>query len=203
MSLEAVYNISKELTKRKLLPSNDKLLSRDSFIAAVSQRFLGYCAFCREPLAYAHQIMDRRLFPDDGYYLGNGIGLCNKHYKLAQATLISVEELRAKAELEALLPPGLRADTTYDRWGNIIVNPTMIILGPLKKEPVMMRALTAARKTQFLHHVLLHEKLPVLSKEVTASVPMSLELEIHARRLAAARRKAARVSQTSQLDIVL
>lgn len=204
MSLQAAFNVAKEVAKQKLLPAPDKLLSRDGFIAAVNQRFLGYCAFCADRMEIAHQIMDRRLFPDDGYYLGNGIGLCDKHYKYAQATLITVEELRAKAELKApVLPPNFRLDTKYDRWGNIIINPDMLILGPLRSEPAMHRALTAAKK-----QATLYEAMAVVIDEIHEMAPpkvpaIALEMEIYARRQAAERRKAERVSQSMPLDITV
>ena len=131
--------------------------------------------------------MDRRLFPDDGYYLGNGIALCDKHQKRAQATIITVEELRLKAAVKSLiLPPLFRADTVYDRWGNIIVNPEMLILGPLKHEEAMNRALGAAKKQRTIY-----EAMPFMIDEIkelalnTPAKMATLEFENYSRRVEA------------------
>jgi hypothetical protein len=76
----------------------------------------------------AHHIVERRLWDDDGYYLENGATLCDDRdgsigcHKKAEQTVVSCDEIRASAGIRrVLLPDHLYLDTTYDRWGNIIL----------------------------------------------------------------------------------
>ena len=184
---------------------HDKPLSREVFASKILERFL-ICALCAEKATVAHQIMDRRLFPnDDGYYVDNGVGLCVNHHKYAQATIITVEKLRFRAGIKTpLLPPQFRDDTVYDRWGNIIVNPELIILGPLKNEPTMHRALSAAKKQGALYEAMAFMIDEV--KELSSNQPskkVAIELENQIRRAEAERIKEERVSQVMGLDIVI
>lgn len=98
------------------------LLTRDEFRKAVLDRDRHRCVFCGEE-PHVHHIMERRLFSDGGYYLGNGAAVCEKHHKLCEATLISTQEVRDAAGIsEVVLPPHLYSDDLYDKWGNIITN---------------------------------------------------------------------------------
>lgn len=207
MSFQAALNVAKEVKKAITLPALNKLLSRDTFISAVHQRWLGFCALCHEQATISHQIMDRRLFPDDGYYLGNGIALCEHHYKLAQATVITVEQLRAHGKIDVLImPPGLKPNTRYDRWGNIVVSDSMIIVGPLHDEPVMHRALLAARKGDILY-----QAMPFMINEIVDRTPPkvskhAMTIQAQARRERAELIKAERAAATTSsmpLDIVI
>jgi hypothetical protein len=71
----------------------------------------------------AHHIMERRLFPDGGYYLDNGATLCDHgthgcHIE-AERTLITTEEIREAYGIKTvILPPHLYSDERYDKWGN-------------------------------------------------------------------------------------
>jgi hypothetical protein len=63
--------------------------------------------------------MERRLFPDGGYYLDNGASVCGPCHILAEQTRISPEILRKDAGIErVILPPHLYSDQPYDKWGN-------------------------------------------------------------------------------------
>lgn len=207
MSFQAALNVAKEVAKTMTLPALDKLLSRDNFISLVHQRALGFCAICHERATVSHQLMDRRLFPNDGYYLGNGVALCDHHYKLAQATVITVEQLRELAKIGiVIMPPGLSMGARYDRWGNIIVSDSMIIVGPLRAEPVMHRALLAGKKGDILY-----ETMPFMVNELIDPNPPKVSkhaalIEAQARRERAEMIKAERAAATTSsmpLDIIV
>lgn len=95
------------------------LLSRSEFQSAVFARDGGTCLMCPAPAVDAHHIIERRLWPDGGYYLSNGASLCEEHHLDAERTIISCEDLRGAAGIEkVLLPPHFYSDLRYDKWGN-------------------------------------------------------------------------------------
>lgn len=99
-----------------------RLLTRDAFREAVLARDGGRCVLCGAPAQDAHHIMERRLFGDGGYYLGNGASVCGVCHLRCESTEVSVEELReAAAIVRPVLPSHLYADQAYDKWGNPIV----------------------------------------------------------------------------------
>jgi hypothetical protein len=111
------------------------LLTRDNFREGVFARDSGLCVICQKPAQDAHHILERRLFPDSGFYLDNGVSLCGPHHMLAEATLLSCEELRAAAGIRAIvLPPGFDADVPYDKWGNEILRDGKRIQGEMLTE---------------------------------------------------------------------
>jgi hypothetical protein len=108
------------------------LLSRDEFRKQVFERDGGKCLFCPSPAADAHHIMERRLFPDGGYYADNGASVCEPHHMRCEMTEISTDEVREKAGIaQVVLPPHLYDDDTYDKWGNIILPNGQRIRGEL------------------------------------------------------------------------
>jgi hypothetical protein len=99
------------------------LLDRDSFREAVFARDSHLCVICGEPAIDAHHIVERRLWDDFGYYIENGVSLCEEHHIKAEQTLISCEELREAAGItRVILPAHLYEDETYDKWSNIITS---------------------------------------------------------------------------------
>jgi hypothetical protein len=99
-----------------------KLLTRDDFRAAVFARDGHVCVVCRdsESALDAHHIIERRLFPDGGYYVDNGATVCEEHHLLAEQTVLSCDELRARCGIKTVvLPPHLYDDNdfAYDKWG--------------------------------------------------------------------------------------
>lgn len=68
----------------------------------------------------AHHITERRLWKDGGYYLDNGVTLCDPTcHTMAEQTVISCETLREKAGIKSiLLPEHLDASERWDKWGN-------------------------------------------------------------------------------------
>ena len=114
------------------------LLSRDAFREGVFARDQHKCVHCGLPGKDAHHIIERRLFPDGGYYLANGVTLCERCHLGAEATLIDPETLRRDAGItESLLPPHFFPDGVYDKWGNQILDNGMRMRGELfEEEPV-------------------------------------------------------------------
>ena len=89
------------------LVSATTVLTRDAFRDGVFARDEHRCVICKStgPLD-AHHIVERRLWPDGGYYLANGVSLCEAHHRAAEATTLSCEEIRAAAGIGiVLLPP--------------------------------------------------------------------------------------------------
>lgn len=97
------------------------LLSRDEFRTKVFQRDGGLCVVCKSPAVDAHHIMERRLFEDGGYYLDNGVSLCESHHLEVESTKLSTDLLRELAGIkDVILPEHLYGDIIYDKWANII-----------------------------------------------------------------------------------
>ena len=98
------------------------LLTRDQFREQVFERDKHKCVFCDEPAVDAHHIIERRLWPDGGYYLNNGASVCGKHHIECEQTLLSVEQVREACGItKPVIPPHLYSDVIYDKWGNIIL----------------------------------------------------------------------------------
>lgn len=100
-----------------------KLLTRDEFRKAVFKRDDYLCVFCQKPAADAHHIMERRLFPDGGYYLDNGASVCPDCHLDCEKTVLAVETVRSAAGItHVILPPHLYTDQIYDKWGNPVLS---------------------------------------------------------------------------------
>lgn len=100
-----------------------KLLTRSEFRAAVMGRRDGRCCVpaCENVADDAHHIVERRLWPDGGYYLENGAAVCDFHHLAAEMTVISAQDLRDVCGIATVaLPPHLPPDETYDKWGNVV-----------------------------------------------------------------------------------
>jgi hypothetical protein len=106
------------------LPVTDKLLTRDEFREAVFARDGHRCVICKASTADAHHIIERRLWPDGGYYLSNGASVCGPCHLKAESTEISCDDLRQRCGItRVILPPHLYVDAEqpYDKWGNPIL----------------------------------------------------------------------------------
>ena len=100
----------------------NKLLSRDRFRESVFERDFHKCVYCGEPAQDAHHILERRLFPDGGYYLDNGASLCGACHIKAETTELSVEDIREKLGIRhKVLPPHMYGDVIYTKWGDTIL----------------------------------------------------------------------------------
>lgn len=118
------------------------LLTRSDFKELVFHRDRDKCVMCGNPGVDAHHILERRLFPDGGYYLDNGVTLCSHCHLAAEATLIGCDSLRSKAGIGfVVLPPQLTDDQEYDKWGNAILPDGRRIRGELFDDPAVQKVL--------------------------------------------------------------
>jgi hypothetical protein len=98
-----------------------KLLTRDEFRISVFERDQYKCVYCSKKAVDAHHLIDRSLFDDGGYYLDNGVSLCEACHIEAEQCFISVEELRKLAGIKTIvLPTGLNENVIYNKWGKEI-----------------------------------------------------------------------------------
>lgn len=134
-----------------------RLLQRSEFREAVLKRDGYRCVVCGDTerpgvKLDAHHIVERRLFPDGGYYLENGATVCDHeddgsscHLKVEQ-TVISCEELRERCGIvEIVLPPHLYRDQRYDKWGNPILDNGMRLRGELFEDESVQKILFQVR----------------------------------------------------------
>jgi len=97
-------------------------VERSTFRKAVFERDGGLCVVCKQPAQDAHHLLERRLWPDGGYHLNNGVSLCGPCHLEAEATLISVESLRYYAGIpKKIIPEHMYEDLAYDKWGNVFL----------------------------------------------------------------------------------
>lgn len=104
---------------------NFKLLTRTTFRENTFIRDDYTCVWCKtkEGQFDAHHIFERRLWPDEGYYLENGATLCEPCHRLAESTEISVEDLHTKIGIiQYPIPPSFITGERYDKWGNPILS---------------------------------------------------------------------------------
>jgi hypothetical protein len=98
------------------------LMSREKFRESVFARDGGGCVFCADAAVDAHHILERRLWPDGGYYLNNGASVCGVHHLQCERTEITVEAVRLACGItKPVLPPHLYSDHSYDKWGNPVL----------------------------------------------------------------------------------
>lgn len=78
--------------------------------------------FYTEPATSAHHIIERKLFDDGGYYLDNGASVCDNHHWDCEKTDISVEAVRTACKIvNIIIPINFDKSTSYDKWGNIVL----------------------------------------------------------------------------------
>ena len=119
------------------------LMTRDDFRNSVFQRDNHCCVICGEPAKDAHHILERRLFPDGGYYLNNGASLCEKHHLLAESTQLSCDDIRKAAGItEIVRPPHFYTDVEYDKWGNEVLSNGTRVRGELFNDTSVRKILT-------------------------------------------------------------
>ena len=119
-----------------------KLLTRDQFRAAVFQRDKYLCVCCKNNGQDAHHIIERRLFPDGGYYIDNGATLCGECHIKAEQTILTVEEIRIAAGINTvILPPHAYNDQQYDKWLNPILENGMRVKGELFEDVSVQKVL--------------------------------------------------------------
>lgn len=104
---------------------------------------------CGREATEVHHIIERKLFPDGGYYLANAASLDNECHWQAELTLLSCGELRAAAGIgTVILPPGFDASKEYDKWGNVILPDGTRETGPMFDTEQVQKVL---RRAGLLH----------------------------------------------------
>ncbi len=133
----------------------DKLLTRDQFRTQVFERDKHKCVFCDNPAVDAHHIMERRLWPDGGYYLSNGASVCQTHHIMCETTEISLDDVReACGILKPIIPPHLYGDQPYDKWGNPILANGQRVIGELFFDESVQKILGQGKVLDlFTHYV--------------------------------------------------
>lgn len=130
-----------------------KLLSRDDFREGVFARDGHKCVFCDKPAQDAHHIIERRLWPDGGYYLENGASVCDVHHIECEMTLISVEDVREAAGIKKVaVPDVLYDDQPYDKWGNPIQSNGRRSRGPLFYDESVQKILGEGQVLDLFDH---------------------------------------------------
>ncbi len=123
------------------------LLTRDDFRTAVFFRDDHKCVICRDTAVDAHHIVERRLFPDGGYYLENGVSVCSNCHLRCEMTELSVEEVREAAGIKKIvLPPEYYPDQPIDKWGNPILPDGRRMRGELFFDESVQKVLNMGRR---------------------------------------------------------
>ena len=125
------------------------LLSREQFRERVFARDGGRCVFCGEEACDAHHLLERKLFtdPDEagGYFLNNGISVCERHHLECEATKLSPQQGRDAAGITELVVPRLLADEpdpgSLTKWGDPVSTDGVRHPGPLFFEPEVQASL--------------------------------------------------------------
>lgn len=130
------------MPERQPYPTNHRLLTRDQFRENVFLRDCDQCVICKMPAQDAHHILERRLWPDGGYYMANGASLCGHHHIEAEQTRLDCDTIREAAGIDSvLLPPHLYKDQPYDKWGNPILPSGARLRGDLFQDPSVQKVL--------------------------------------------------------------
>ena len=102
--------------------NNLKLLTREQFRDLSFKRDKFTCIFCSNTKISCHHIIERKLFPNGGYYLDNGASVCDEHHWACEKTEISIDDVRKACGItNIILPEGFDPTKIYDKWGNIIL----------------------------------------------------------------------------------
>lgn len=119
----------------------------------VFERSKHECVVCGDVAVDAHHIVERRLWPDGGYYLDNGAALCGECHIRAEQTLISCEFLRESCGIKnTILPPHLYPDQRYDKWGNPILPSGMRLKGELYDDVSVQKILAGAEFVKYIKY---------------------------------------------------
>ncbi len=136
-----------------LVPKPPKLLSRKEFRESVFKRDNHKCVFCDKPAQQAHHILERRLWPDGGYYLENGASVCAEHHIACETTEISIDDVRHACGISKIIvPPHLYPEQPYDKWGNPILPNGNRIKGEMFHDDSVQKILNKAGVLQLFTH---------------------------------------------------
>ena len=80
------------------------------------------CVICGAPAVDAHHLVERKLWPNGGYFLDNGASVCEDCHLKAESTEISCDELRQRCGIDHVhLPDHFCPGDSIDKWGNPIL----------------------------------------------------------------------------------
>lgn len=130
-------------------------LTREQFRKAVFDRDEHLCVMCSRSGKDAHHIIERRLWPDGGYYVENGVTLCEECHLAAEGTSISCEMIRQFAGIDkVVLPPHFYPDERYDKWGNVFLPTGKRMRGELFHDESVQKVLAPVLDefTQYVKH---------------------------------------------------
>lgn len=143
----------REFSEGVILPNRDEM-NRELFREAVFERDHHKCVVCDAPAVDAHHLIERRLWPDGGYELDNGVSLCAEHHLAAERTELSVDTLRELAGITYIsLPETMEREHEYDKWGNIILPNGNRMIGPLFYDENVQKILPEEIKARFTSYV--------------------------------------------------
>lgn len=133
----------------------NQLLDRNTFREFVFARDGHLCVICKKMAVDAHHIIERRLFSDSGYYLNNGVSLCEKHHLEAEMTILDCDTLRNAGGIKTIvLPDHFYKDVEYDKWGNEILKNGTRLKGELFDDENVQKILKQGNVlNQFTHYV--------------------------------------------------
>jgi len=129
---------------------NNVLLSRDQFREGVFERDNHTCKFCNRSNVKldAHHIMERRLFKAEhekgGYFLNNGISVCEPCHMDCEATIFSVEDCLEAIGLQfqdRATPEHLYPDQVYTKWGDPVNEDGSRAMGELFEDHSVQKVL--------------------------------------------------------------
>lgn len=105
------------------MTSEPELLERRSFREKVFERDENTCIvpWCEASADDAHHIIERKLWSDGGYYLSNGVSVCNPHHQAAEADLIPPHAFWRWLDVDPLTPSG--HGTAITKWGEELDSP--------------------------------------------------------------------------------
>ena len=133
-----------------------KLLTRDEYRESVFARDEHHCVVCDAPAVDAHHLIERKLWPDGGYYLDNGASVCAECHLRAESTEISCDDLRQRCGIDRVhLPDHFCPGEPIDKWGNPILPNGQRLRGELFDDESVQKILAPV-----LHLFTSHVKYP-------------------------------------------
>jgi hypothetical protein len=128
------------------------LLTEKQFRKEVITRDNNKCVVCKTSAIFdsngevsnlsVQHIIERKLWSDGGYYIDNGVTLCESCRIKSEQTLISCNELRKFAGIKNVIyPEQYYTDQDLDKWGNIILPNGNRLRGELFYEDYVQKAL--------------------------------------------------------------
>lgn len=107
------------IQNNKSEPSKMQLLNREEFRNKVLKSTNNKCVFCNTDAVDAHHIIERKLWPDEGYYFENGCSVCEFHHKLAERNIITPHQCRKAMGHNKTIEP-FDDNEDHNKWGDVL-----------------------------------------------------------------------------------